>query len=212
MAGKSSSGDLGWLFLAGLALLALSGRSGPTPGPAPAPPQPDPLPGPRPSPQPSPSPLEPRSTSMSDWELLVVADPGCPVGQAVLADPARFTGLEPEYAHAWTADQGFTPLANMRAVFSEAQLAVWMDSFLERFNAARPPELHLHVLGGEGEPFDPSVMRKVDSGTIGSAVVTEVVRRDGIKQHGFGVFGSAPLLYAVVRAEQSWIPTSEEPL
>lgn len=145
------------------------------------------------------------STCTADWWCLTIADPDCPVGAAVRADPDRYTGLDRDYAGSWSVIQGFSAFADLRQEFDEKTLASWSERLRERLSgwyslaSGRRPV----TFGAFNDRYDPSIMKARDSAPEADSRVISVEERDGLPQAGLGCIGAPPLLYAVVRVEEA---------
>jgi hypothetical protein len=135
-----------------------------------------------------------------DWWVL--SNPECPVGRAVAEGSEDLIAGGSQGAPGWRASWGLSHPEDLRGriCFDEQTLDVWRKRMATDLNKhyLKRPDRCLAITGAVGDVFETSTMESPDSQPVGDAVVVEVVKRDGVRQHGLACPGGSPLLLAVV--------------
>ena len=136
----------------------------------------------------------------ADWWVLGAE--GCPVGRVIKQHTDQLMPGGAEACARWRAHWGLEYPEDLRELCDEDMLARWSERMVRDLNPyyRDAPERHLARTGDLGDLFESSTM-ETDSEVAGDAVVTEVVARDGVPQHGLACPGGGALLLAVVRTE-----------
>lgn len=138
-----------------------------------------------------------------DWWVLSKSD--CPVGRAVADGSNDLIAGGRTGAVRWRASWGFRHPEDLRLRFGfdERTLDKWrtrMATEINMYYEGRPDRC-LAIPGLAGDIFETSTMEDSNGQPIGDAVVVEIMKRDGVPQHGLACPGGNPLLLAVVNTK-----------